>query len=229
MGQHFRKVRRLAVSCSVLFAGAIFFGSCTSRSVITTEAASSPELACKKLEEFFKVDLGRYQERIDDSSQAYQNEQWKIETADKEGSLKRLSLLFESLQKSLYDQGTLDKVIRLNEQISKLKLTNCTWVPRLARVERMLRSNVLTDSTIAGKEKANQDWQDRLQKESNAFRVQLPDEVEPVSMALLNKKLSATGDKASREKLYKGFASARAKKWVELGFGDLLKSRNEEA
>lgn len=224
-----KALRRLAVSCSVWFAAMTPLFGCSSRAVITTEEANQPELVCKKLEDFFKFDLARYQERIDDASQSYQNEQWKIETADKSGSLKRLSLLFEALQTSLYDQGTFDKVVRLNRQISGLKVTNCVWVSRLIRVERMLRANILTDSAIAAKERANQDWQDRLQGESNNFRVQLPDEVEPVSMALFTKKLAATGDKASREKLFKSFGSARAKKWLELGFRDLLVARNEEA
>lgn len=212
----------------VLAIGAMLSG-CTSRSVITSEEASQPVLACKKIESFFKVDLSQYQDRIDEKSQSYQIEQWKIETADPEGSLKLQSFLFEVLQRVIYDKTILEKVNRLNQQIDKLKLLACPWVPRLKRVAAVLSANIVTDPKVSELEKLNQDWQDRLQKASNDFRVQLPDETAPVSLALVRKKLSSTGDKAARERLFKGFGASRAQKWTELGFKDLVRSRNEEA
>jgi len=205
------------------------FGGCSSRSVLTGEEASQPPLACKKVEDFFTHDLARYQQRVDDAGFSYQDEQWKVETAAKEASLKKLAFHYEVLQKAIYNQSMVDQVNRLHEQVEKLDLKDCVWAGRLKRVKQVFQATILTDAAIVAKERENQEWQDRLQKESNGFRVTLPDESEPLSMALFSKKLSSTGDRTTREKLYKEFGSRRAKKWIEIGFRDLIKSRNEEA
>ena len=217
---------------SVLFGvalGATVLGGCTSRSVITGEEASQPDLACKKIAEFFNHDLERYQSRVDDASVSYQEEQWKVETAAKDASMKKMTFLFETYQKAVYDKALVDQVNRLSEQVEKLQLKDCKWTARLKRIRQVFQANILTDPKVMAKEKENQEWQDRLQNDSNAFRLTMPDEPEPVSMALYAKKLASTGDRATREKLYKTYESQRANKWIEVGFRDLIKSRNEEA
>ncbi len=202
---------------------------CSSRSVITGEEANQPELACKKIADFFSYDLSRYQERVDDASVSYQEEQWKVETAAKDASMKKMAFLFETYQKAVYDQGIVDQVNRLSDQVEKLQLKDCVWATRLKRVRNVFQANILTDPKVMAREKENQEWQDKLQKESNAFRITLPDETEPLSMALFSKKVASTGDRATRESLYKSYGSLRAKKWLEVGFRDLVKSRNAEA
>jgi oligoendopeptidase F len=93
----------------------------------------------------------------------------------------------------------------------------------------MLDATILTNPEVIRKEKENQDKQDALQAKSNAFRMRIPGETEPVSRAIYQKRLASTGDRKVREKLYHQFQAARANEWLKWGFKDLIRSRNEEA
>lgn len=181
---------------------------------------------CQEIEQFFKTELTAFQDKIDKASAAYQIEQWKVEAHEKGASPEKMGALFDAYQKTAYNEELLKKTQALSAKVKKIKKTSCPWIPRLARVLQILETGILTQPSAIKKEKANQDQQDQLASKSNAFRIETP---EKLSRALLSKKIGSTEDRKKREELFKKFNSSRAKAWLEWGFRDLVKARNEEA
>lgn len=194
--------------------------------VAATGKDQSPQ--CRAIQGFFNDTLNAFQERLDLASAEYQREQWKVEANEPGASTQKMSGLFEAYQKVAYDQSVLQKTLNLVKQSSQVE-SSCAWKQRLVRVQQLLETSILTRESVVKKEKENQEKQDLLSNKSNAFRIQLPGEAEPVSRALLSKKIGSTEDRSVREKLFKQFNAARAKAWLEYGFRELVKSRNEEA
>jgi len=182
---------------------------------------------CDGIHDFFAQELRKYQDGIDEANREYQEEEWQIKTADPKGSQEKLSQLFEQVQKRTYDSQILTQAQRLDD--STQDLLHCAFKPELSRARHMFDATILTNPEVIHKEKENADWQERLVGRNDAFRLALPDEKEPVSRALYAKKLSLTTDRSVRRKLYVGYNAARAKHWIDWGFRDLIKSRNEEA
>jgi len=182
--------------------------------------------SCEEIKQFFQTELASFQEQIDQASKAYQIEQWKVEANEKGASPEKMGALFEAYQKTAYNQALLEKTKALSVKIQKHNRDSCVWTPRLFRVVQLLETGILTEASAIKKEKENQERQDALANKSNAFRIETP---EKLSRALLSKKIGSTEDRKERERLYKKFNSSRAQAWLDWGFRDLVKARNEEA
>jgi peptidyl-dipeptidase A len=166
---------------------------------------------------------------MDKASQEYQQEQWKVEANEEGASAEKMGSLFDYYQTVAYDQALLKKTLDLWTQMKSKSLSDCVWTERLNRAKQLLETGILTKKEVIQKEKENQEKQDALANKSNAFRVNVPGESEPISRALLSKRIGSTGDRNTRESLFKQFNASRANAWLEWGFRDLVKSRNEEA
>jgi oligoendopeptidase F len=189
--------------------------------------ASAPRASggCEGITGLFHGDLDVYADAVDAASRDYQDAQWKVETAAPDASMEKMSAFFAKLQEVTYNRGI---VIQTRAADDGAKGKDCPMRGKLARARRLLDEQILTEPAVIAKEKQNQDLQDALEKKSNAFRLEVPGEKEPISKALYGKLMGSTAKRADREKLYRKFQSARAKKWIEWGFKDLVKSRNEE-
>lgn len=185
--------------------------------------------ACLEIKKFFDSDLKGFQDRMDKASADYQVEQWKVEANEPGASSEKMASLFEAYQKVAYDREVLKKTLSLWEESKKVLVSDCPWKGRLSRAKQLLETGILTKEEAVSKEKENQGKQDALANKSNGFRIQVPGETEPVSKALLSKRIGSTEDRSAREKLFKDFNSSRATAWLSWGFKELIKSRNEEA
>lgn len=202
-------------------------------SILVSCSSTKPKIAdgpqtCDNIKTFFSTDLDAYQKRMDEVLKEYQEEQWRVETADPKASPDRMSKLFGKVQQVSYDRDVLAGVKAMDKATETLKVGECPMRQKLIRVKGMLEAGILTNEAVVKLEKENQDKQDALTNKSNAFRMTVPGEKDPISKALYAKKLSATEDRPEREKLYRGFNAERTKKWIEWGFRDLLKARNTE-
>lgn len=204
---------------------------CVSRETNDLKDANPSEttqVTCSRVTSFLGNDLEKYQNEVDQASREYQIEQWRVETADPQASQEKLSKLFESLQKTSYDSEILNKTKSIVSLASVLKPNECPNLVKLHRAKQLLETTILTDDKVAEKERANQERQDAMMNQSNGFRVEIPGEKEPLSKALYGKKLRSLEVRKERQELYQKYNSARAQKWNEWGFKDLIKSRNEE-
>jgi len=209
----------------------VFLAGCVSqnpRNLDTAVQEKNSSQACLSIKTFFNDELSAFQDRMDAASAEYQEEQWKVEANEPGASTQKMGDLFEAYQKVAYDKAILNKTLELVKN-SKNVETDCKWKRRLGRAKQLLETSILTDEAVIQKEKENQQKQDTLSNQSNGFRVEVPGESEPVSKALLSKKIGSTEDRSQRESLFKQFNSARADAWLKWGFRDLIKSRNAEA
>lgn len=193
----------------------------------TGQVVTSTPGPCGDIERFFQTTLTKYQDELDEIGRLYQIEQWKVETADPTASQEKLSKYFSDLQKASYRKDVLDATRKIAEETKSLQ--GCAWQPKLVRALGMLQAGMLTDPKVIQKEKDNQDLQDKLGEKSNAFRMTVEGEKEPISRAIYSKKLGSLEDRAGREKLFRAHNPARAQLWLKEGFRELIKSRNEEA
>lgn len=184
---------------------------------------------CNGIEALFQTELSAYADKVDEATKNYEIEQWKVETADPAADPKAMSARFVDLQKVLYDKDVLAHTIAMDEATAALPPSSCPFKQRLKRARGMLETSILTDAAVIQKEKENQDLQDAMIAKSNAFRMNLPGEKEPVSRAIYQKKLGSIADRKQREALYHQFQSARADEWLKWGFKELLRARNAEA
>jgi|GEM_PF-1921504 len=184
---------------------------------------------CESIRQFFLKDLDQYQSAVDGAAKSYQEEQWRVESADPTASLEKLSIHFAVLQKMIYQKGILESIKTLEIDTRSVREEECGLKRSLKRAKELLESTIITNDLVIQKEKENQDLQDALQNKSNAFRLLLPGEREPVSRALYLKKLGTTESRSQREALYKLFNAARAQKWEEWNFKALVRARNDEA
>jgi oligoendopeptidase F len=191
-------------------------------------SVESSETLCSALQGFLEKDLENYQNEVDQVSRDYQVEQWMVETADPNASQDKLSKLFEVLQSTSYNTEILNKTRSLDSAAKTLNPKDCPAKIKFVRAKQLIETSILTDSKVIQKEKENQDKQDSMMNQSNAFRIEIAGEKEPISKALYGKKLRSLEDRKARQELYQKYNSARAKKWVEWGFKDLVKARNEE-
>jgi len=191
-------------------------------------SVESSEALCSELQVFLEKDLENYQNEVDQVSRDYQIEQWRVETADANASQEKLSKLFEVLQSTSYNTEILNKTRSLDSAAQTLNPKDCPAKVKFVRAKQLIETSILTDSKVVQKEKENQDKQDSMMNQSNAFRIEIPGEKEPVSKALYGKKLRSLDDRKARQELYQKYNSARARKWIDWGFRDLVKARNEE-
>lgn len=209
----------------------ILFG-CVSREVNEAappyDPAQTNEMICMGVRHFLDNNLESYQNEVDQVSRDYQIEQWRVETADAQASQENLSKLFETLQSVSYNTEVLAQTKSRVSTASVLTVKDCPELAKLLRAKQLLEMTILTDGKIVQKEKENQDRQDAMMNQSNGFRIEIPGEKEPVSKALYGKKLRSIEERKTRQELYQKYNSARAKKWMEWGFKDLIKARNEE-
>jgi oligoendopeptidase F len=187
-----------------------------------------PLNTCEALKVFLHEDLENYQKDVDLISRDFQVEQWLVETADPKASQENLSRLFSILQTTSYNAEVLKQAQALSAVAQGLSDSQCPEKKKFLRAKQLLETSILTDSKVIQKEKENQDRQDAMISQSNAFRMELSGEKEPISRALYSKKLRTLEDRKARQALYQAFNSARAKKWTEWGFKDLVNARNEE-
>lgn len=205
--------------------GLVLLVGCAGRAPIVIEPGPK---TCDDIGKFFRGPLEQYQDAMDEAGQDYQEEHWKVEMAEG-GSPDRLSRKFAELQKISYDQDVLKATVQMAEATKGIKISDCPLRDKLNRVKGMLEATILTKPEVVRLEKENNDREEKLGTLSNAYRMPLPGEKEPVSRALYAKKLGAEPDRKVREDLYRQFNAGRAEKWLEWGFRDLLKARNEEA
>jgi Zn-dependent oligopeptidase len=213
------------------FAVAVLVSSCVATQEVQKDGPrvfTDEGSKCHRLKNLFTDILENYQNRIDIASQNYQIEQWKLETADVTASDEKLSQLFAELQRVTYDPDILKSVRKAQKDAAEVN-DNCRYKTLYPRAKELLETTILTDPKVIQKEKENADLQEMLVKKSNAFRISLPGEAEPVSEAIFQKELAATESRKKREDLYKLFNFARALKWQEWGFKNLVIARNEEA
>lgn len=192
-------------------------------------AAVTAPATCGQVHDYLRGTLDLYQNRVDEIAAKYQREQWLVETADKEASEEKMSKYFGELQKVTYDPKILESAEELSRAADGIAESTCPDKGRLERASDILQATILTKAEVIAKEKENQDRQDALIKQSNAFRMTLPGEKEPVSRAIYAKTLRSTADRKKREELYRQFNPGRQAKWLEWGFRDLVKARNAEA
>ncbi len=210
---------------------ALLIAGCTSNTVQKREKSSLETLplnSCEAINAFFWKDLDAYQDRVEMSGRDYQDEQWKVEAADPKADPEKMSKLFEVMQKVAYDKEILKSALNLSEATKELSVKECPLKANLPRAKQLLETSILISDAVVKMEKENQDKQDALANKSNGFRIEIPGEKEPISKAIYGKKLASIEDRAEREKLFKAYNSARAKKWLEWGFKDLVKARNAE-
>ncbi|MBM4302876.1 MAG: hypothetical protein FJ112_00950 [Deltaproteobacteria bacterium] len=206
--------------------------ACTAKEVEQVRAYSAEEtgeIICIGVTSFLETALEKYQNEVDQASREYQIEQWRVETADPQASQENLSKLFEALQAISYNAEILNRTKGLVSTASVLTAKECPNYVKLVRAKQLLETTILTDPKVIQKEKENQDRQDAMMNQSNGFRIEITGEKEPLSKALYGKKLRSLEDRKARQELYQKYNSARAKKWTELGFKELIKARNEEA
>ena len=216
----------------LLFVWLLVLSGCVGpNSRLVNQTAQERELSvdCASIKKLFDTELNDFQNKLDKASKDYQLEQWKVEANDAGASPDKMGTLFEAYQKVAYDQEILNKTLGLWKQVKDKSLTDCSWKKRLERAKQLLETGILTKKEVIQKEKENQDKQDALANKSNAFRITIPGEAEPISRALLSKRIGSTDDRKIRESLFKQFNSSRAKAWLDWGFRDLIQSRNEEA
>ncbi|MFM8270530.1 MAG: M3 family metallopeptidase [Pseudomonadota bacterium] len=215
----------------ILLLSVVFLTSCVSQNVRNLDTALEDKNlspGCLAIKKFFNEDLTFFQDRVDRASAEYQEEQWKVEANEPGASAQKMGTLFEAYQKVAYDKDVLRKTLELAKSSIGVE-AQCAWKRRLDRAKQLLETSILTKEAVIKKEKENQDKQDALANQSNAFRIQVPGEAEPVSKALLSKRIGSLDDRAQREALFKQFNAARADAWLKWGFRDLIKSRNAEA
>jgi len=205
--------------------GVLLLVGCAGRPPVRLEPGPKK---CDDISRFFREILERYQNGIDEASEAYQDEQWEIEIADSGASPERLSRRFAELQKIVYDQDILKVTQQLSDETKHLKVSECPFKDKLARVRGMLEATIVTQPDVVRLEKENQDKQEKIATLSNGYRLNIEGEKEPVSRAIYAKKLGAEADRKKRAELYAAHNPGRAQKWIEWGFRDLLKSRNAE-
>jgi len=184
---------------------------------------------CGQLGAFLLGPLDRYEDRVDDASKVYQQEQWLVETADKNASETRMSAAFTELQKVTYVPRVLEATRGFDKAAASIRPGDCDDRARFNRALGILEATILTKADVIRKEKENQDRQDAMIQQNNGFRVNVPGESEPVSRAIYAKTLGAEPDRTKREALFRGYNAARANQWLAWGFRDLIKARNEEA
>lgn len=209
----------------------VFLTGCVSQNPRNLDAAPEDKnlsQGCLAIKKFFNEELAAFQNRIDRASAEYQNEQWKVEANEPGASAQKMGTLFEAYQKVAYDKDVLKKTLELAKNSMSVE-AQCAWKKRLERAKQLLETSILTKEAVIKKEKENQDKQDALSNQSNAFRIQVPGESDPISKALLSKRIGSMDDRAQRESLFKQFNAARAEAWLKWGFRDLIKSRNAEA
>jgi len=215
----------------ICFLSLVVLSGCVSTNVRNLDAASQEKnlsKECLGIKKFFSEELSAFQDRMDQASAEYQNEQWKVEANDPGASAEKMGSLFEAYQKVAYDKEILKKTLDLAKASAGVE-AQCVWKKRLERAKQLLETSILTQDEVIKKEKENQDAQDALSNKSNAFRIEVPGEAEPISRALLSKRIGSTEDRSQRETLFKKFNSSRAEAWLKWGFRDLIKSRNAEA
>lgn len=206
----------------------LLLAGCSGTPMRYTANVNAPA-ACPQVHEFLRGDLDRYQDGVDKTSADYQREQWLVETADKKASEEKMSSAFGEVQKATYDPKILNEAQAMSKAAQTLTETACEDKRRLDRATGMLEASILVKPEVIALEKSNQDKQDAMIKQSNAFRVTLPGEKEPVSRAIYAKTLRSTKDRKAREALYRQFNPARQQEWLKWGFRDLIKARNAEA
>jgi oligoendopeptidase F len=195
----------------------------------TVPTALTGVAGCAQIGGFFAGPLDRYEDKVDDTSRDYEQQQWLVETADKAASEQKVSADFEIMQKATYDPQVLESSVAFGKAAAGLDAAQCPDKTRLDRAVGMLEASILTNPEVIRLEKENQDRQDALVKLSNGFRLELPGDSEPVSRAIYSKTLGSEPDRAKREALYRKFNPARAQQWLAWGFRDLIKARNAEA
>ncbi|NDD04992.1 MAG: hypothetical protein EB078_08805 [Proteobacteria bacterium] len=221
------KMKRLAtLSLIILLAGC---SSVNRRNLDNEIAEKSMAPSCLAIKNFFKTELNEFQERIDKASADYQEEQWKVEANEGGASPEKMGTLFGVYQSVAYDKTVLQKTIDHWKQAEQIDGADCVWKKKLGRAKQVLETSILTQESVIKKEKENQEKQDALSNQSNGFRIQVPGEAEPISKALLSKRIGSTPDRTVREALFKQFNSSRANAWLKWGFKGLVKSRNDEA
>ncbi len=204
---------------------------CASKDVDLSEKLTPEEwdaAYCGGFESFLTTTLEKYQNEVDQISREYQIEQWKVETADPEASQEKLTRLFEKLQATVYNATLLNHAKGIDTAAEVVKSENCKFKGKVRRARQILETSILTDPKVIEKERSNQELQDKLMNQSNAFRIEMPGEKEPLSKALYGKKLRSLEDRKARQELYQKYNSARAKKWNDWGLKELFKARNEE-
>jgi peptidyl-dipeptidase A len=219
------KMKKTLILLVVVLAG------CASKNIRNLDADSQEKdlsPGCLAIKKFFSEDLSSFQDRMDQASADYQIEQWKVEANEPGASPEKMGNLFEAYQKVAYDKDILKKTVALAKSSTGVE-AQCVWRRRLERAKQILETSILTQEAVIKKEKENQDQQDALSNKSNAFRIEVPGEPEPISRALLSKRIGSTEDRAQRESLFKKYNASRAEAWLKWGFRDLIKSRNAEA
>jgi len=207
----------------VVLIGVFLISSCSSAPTVFLDTPNS----CDGLAAFFKNRIEPYQAKVDEAAKQYQEEQWKVEAAVKGASVEKMQQLFEVLQKTTYDVELVERAKAARAATSGM--SNCPWKSKIDRATQLLETSVLTKPEVIEKEKENQKKQDEIVQKSNAFRMKLPNEAQPVSKAIYSKTLGSTKDRKARESLYKQFNGLRSKEWLDWGFVSLIQSRNEEA
>ena len=190
-------------------------------------ASSVPpaERACARAREFLSGRLDLYQDAVDRVARDYQIEQWKSETGDPAASPEKQQALFAGLQDAAYRP----EVLREARETLAAAPPECGQRSELERAVRLLEMSILEDPAVVAKERENQRVQDDLTRKSNAFRLQVEGEAEPISQALYGKKLASLADRRARETLFRAHGGARGRAWLEWGFRGLIESRNAEA
>ena len=188
-----------------------------------------PLNSCDEIKTILSQDFETYQSEVDGISRDYQMEQWRVETADPKASQENLSKLFSVLQEKSYNIEVLKRAQAVGLATKGLSLAQCPEKASFLRAQQILETSILIDPKVIQKEKENQEAQDGLMNQSNAFRMEIEGEKEPISKALYGKKLRSLESRKARYELYRQFNSNRAKKWTQWGFQNLVKSRNEEA
>src|SRR4051812_12571093 len=131
--------------------------SCSSTKTRESSSLSTlPLNTCEAIGSLFDNELTHYEDIVDAANRDYQDEQWKVETADPKASPEKMSKLFEVVQEKSYDKKLLEQVLNIAKATEPLSVDACPIKEKLLRAKELLETSILTNDAVIKMEKENQ-------------------------------------------------------------------------
>ncbi len=190
------------------------------RHVAPNAISSSDAGTCDPITRFFKTDLDPYWIKIDNA--------WEDYLHEKSSTSSNARKLFTAYQKLRDDEVLLAQTARMEASTRSVVPESCPDRPRLVRALELLKRSILTQNVQSKEVESELLYRDIVRKNAS-FTLSLPGDKTPLSVPAFFNRLGSVEDRRSRENLASLFLGARSKKWMEWGFRELIKARNDEA
>jgi len=207
----------------VAYGLAIFVLSCASNTIVETKVAPSKIQdggGCAQITSFFQTELDPYWLKTDAAWEEYLRERSSVSVNGRK--------LFAGYQKLRDDRALLSRAEAIEVASRGVSDDSCPDRPRLVRALELLHRSVLSAAVQSKEANTEVLFRDFVRRNA-AFGLALPGEKSQISPGSLYSRLGNVDDRRQRENLAKLFQGGRAKKWMDWGFKDLVKARNEEA